>query len=59
MLTGTAFDHGYVLLGTRREQVRLAGNAVTPPAATCLVAAMVEALEGHVDLGVEQLPMAA
>ncbi len=41
-----AFAHDYVLLGTKREQVRLAGNAVTPPAARDLVAAVVEAITG-------------
>jgi len=30
---GMAFDAGYRILGTRRERVRQAGNAVTPPAA--------------------------
>ncbi|MEU7140848.1 DNA cytosine methyltransferase [Nocardia sp. NPDC046473] len=34
----------YVLLGNRREQVRLAGNAVTPPAARDLISAVAEAL---------------
>ncbi|MDQ0382646.1 hypothetical protein [Amycolatopsis thermophila] len=28
-----AFRHDFVLLGNKREQVKLAGNAVTPPAA--------------------------
>ncbi len=40
------FPAGYTLLGNKREQVRLAGNAVTPPAARDLVAAVVEALTG-------------
>jgi DNA (cytosine-5)-methyltransferase 1 len=44
---GMAFDDGYLLLGNRREQVRLAGNAVTPPAARDLGAAVVEALIGR------------
>ncbi|MEV6923971.1 DNA cytosine methyltransferase [Dactylosporangium sp. NPDC051485] len=43
---GMAFDPGYTILGTRREQVRQAGNAVTPPAARDLVAALVEAITG-------------
>jgi len=43
---GMAFAHDYVLLGTKREQVRQAGNAVTPPAARDLVAACVEAITG-------------
>ncbi|WP_433622961.1 DNA cytosine methyltransferase [Nocardia sp. CA-120079] len=41
-----AFDQQYVILGNRREQVRQAGNAVTPPAARDLVSAVAEAL-GH------------
>ncbi|MFI5777408.1 DNA cytosine methyltransferase [Nocardia sp. NPDC051570] len=41
-----AFDPGYVILGNRRERVRQAGNAVTPPAARDLVSALAEAL-GH------------
>jgi len=36
-----------VLLGNRRERVRQAGNAVTPPAATVLGAALVEAITGQ------------
>lgn len=39
-----AFPAEYIMLGNRREQVRLAGNAVTPPAARDLIAAVVEAL---------------
>ncbi|MGH3745785.1 MAG: DNA cytosine methyltransferase [Micromonosporaceae bacterium] len=39
-----AFPGAYLLLGTRREQVRLAGNAVTPPAARDLIAAVAEAI---------------
>ncbi len=34
-----------MIKGNRREQVRQAGNAVTPPAARDLVAAIVDALE--------------
>ena len=34
-----AFPDEYVMLGNRREQVRLAGNAVTPPAARDLISA--------------------
>lgn len=45
-----AFDDDYVLLGSKRDQVMMCGNAVTPPAARDLVAAVVEALEGSVDL---------
>lgn len=45
---GMAFAADYVLLGNKREKVRLAGNAVTPPAARVLGAAVVEALLGEV-----------
>lgn len=41
---GMAFPAEYVVLGTRREQVRMAGNAVTPPAARDLVATVADAL---------------
>lgn len=40
------FPEGYTMLGNRREQVRLAGNAVTPCAARDLVGAVVETLHG-------------
>lgn len=40
------FPVAYRMLGTRREQVRLAGNAVTPPAARDLVGVVAESL-GH------------
>ncbi|MEU4811892.1 DNA cytosine methyltransferase [Nocardia fluminea] len=40
-----AFSRGYILGGNRREQVRLAGNAVTPPAARDLISAVVESLD--------------
>lgn len=43
---GMAFPADYVMLGNRRERVRLAGNAVTPPAARDLIAAVAEALSG-------------
>lgn len=39
------FPDDYVVLGNRRERVRMAGNAVTPPAARDLIAVVVEALE--------------
>ncbi|MFJ8746657.1 DNA cytosine methyltransferase [Embleya sp. NPDC127516] len=39
-----AFPDEYVLLGTKRERVRMAGNAVTPPSARDLIAAVVHAL---------------
>ncbi len=43
-----AFPGEYVLLGNRREQVCMSGNAVTPPAARDLIACVVEALtNGH------------
>lgn len=41
-----AFATDYVLLGNKREQVRLAGNAVTPPAARDLIAAVAESING-------------
>lgn len=40
-----AFPHDYQILGNRREQVRMCGNAVTPPAARDLVATVVRSLE--------------
>ena len=43
---GMAFQSDFVLLGSKREQVKLAGNAVTPPAARDLIAAVVEAITG-------------
>lgn len=43
-----AFGEGYVLLGNKRERVRMCGNAVTPPAARDLVAIHAEALQGGV-----------
>lgn len=39
-----AFPAEYVLLGNRREQVRMSGNAVTPPAARDLIAAVAKSL---------------
>lgn len=41
---GMAFPAEYVMLGNRREQVKMAGNAVCPPAARDLIAAVAEAL---------------
>lgn len=41
---GMAFPTTYVLLGNKRQQVRLAGNAVTPNAARDIIAACVESL---------------
>jgi DNA (cytosine-5)-methyltransferase 1 len=43
---GMAFTEGYTILGNKREQVRQAGNAVTPPAARDLISAVVESLVG-------------
>ncbi|WP_306211086.1 DNA cytosine methyltransferase [Actinoplanes sp. RD1] len=45
--TGMAFAPAYTILGTRREKVRQAGNAVTPPAARDLIAALVETITGQ------------
>lgn len=42
-----AFPAEYVMVGNRREQVKLSGNAVTPPAARDLVATVVEAITGE------------
>lgn len=44
---GMGFPSGYAMLGTRREQVRLAGNAVCPQAARDLVGCVVEAITGE------------
>lgn len=43
---GMAFPADYLWDGTRRERVRLAGNAVTPPAARDLGSVLVETLGG-------------
>lgn len=43
---GMAFPADYIWGGTRRERVKLCGNAVTPPAARDLIAAVVESLNG-------------
>lgn len=43
---GMAFPADYLLLGNKREQVKQAGNAVTPPAARDLGMAIAEALTG-------------
>ncbi|WP_207568202.1 DNA cytosine methyltransferase [Plantibacter elymi (nom. nud.)] len=42
-----AFARDYVLLGTKREQVKQAGNAVTQPAARDLGHAVAEFLLGE------------
>jgi len=44
---GMAFHADYRVLGNKREQVRQLGNAVTPPAARDLLAALVEAITGE------------
>lgn len=41
-----AFPADYLMAGNRREQVKLSGNAVTPPAARDLVATVAAALGG-------------
>ena len=43
---GMAFPADYIWGGTRRQRVKLCGNAVTPPAARDLIAAVVESLGG-------------
>jgi DNA (cytosine-5)-methyltransferase 1 len=47
ILAGMAFFRDYVVLGNRRERVRQAGNAVTPPAAEVIVSALVECITGE------------
>jgi DNA (cytosine-5)-methyltransferase 1 len=42
-----AFGVDYIVLGNKRERVRQLGNAVTPPAARDLIAAVVEAITGE------------
>lgn len=44
---GMAFAPDYVILGTKREQVKQSGNAVTPPAARDLGLAVAEFLNGE------------
>jgi DNA (cytosine-5)-methyltransferase 1 len=44
---GMAFAEGFRLLGNKREQVRMCGNAVTPPVARDLIACLVEAITGQ------------
>ncbi|MFF2551857.1 DNA cytosine methyltransferase [Nocardia sp. NPDC058058] len=44
VLSGMAFPRTYELIGSKRDRVRLAGNAVCPPNARDLVAAVSEAL---------------
>lgn len=42
-----SFGDTYIVLGNKREKVRQLGNAVTPPAAEVIVAALVEAITGE------------
>ncbi|MFF8840561.1 DNA cytosine methyltransferase [Streptomyces sp. NPDC015130] len=42
-----SFADDYIVLGSKREKVRQLGNAVTPPAAEVIVAALVEAITGE------------
>lgn len=42
-----AFPVDYIMTGTRREQVKLSGNAVTPPAARDLIATVSAAITGE------------
>ena len=42
---GMAFPRDYIWAGTKRERVRMQGNAVTPPAARDLVACVAQTLE--------------
>lgn len=42
-----AFRPGYIVLGSKREQTRQYGNAVTPPAAEVIISALVEAITGE------------
>lgn len=44
---GMAFSRRYVMLGTKREQVRLSGNAVTPPSSRDLIGMVCEAITGE------------
>ncbi|WP_235022874.1 DNA cytosine methyltransferase [Amycolatopsis alkalitolerans] len=44
---GMGFAEGYKVKGSKRDQVRGYGNAVTPPAAEVLLSALVEAISGE------------
>jgi DNA (cytosine-5)-methyltransferase 1 len=45
---GMAFAPGFLMpVGAKRDKVRMLGNAVTPPAARDLIAALVEAITGE------------
>jgi len=43
---GMAFADDYIVVGNKRDRVRQYGNAVTPPAAETIIAALVEAITG-------------
>ena len=43
---GMAFPKDYIMTGNKREQVKQAGNAVTPPAARDLIRIAAESLNG-------------
>ncbi|HEY3514548.1 MAG TPA: DNA cytosine methyltransferase [Kribbella sp.] len=47
---GMAFAADYTILGNKREKVRQLGNAVTPPAARDLIAAVAESLGSDLEL---------
>lgn len=44
---GMAFVPDYIVLGSKRQKVKQLGNAVTPPVAEVLVAALVECITGQ------------
>lgn len=44
---GMAFSRDYIVLGTRRQQVKGYGNAVTPPAARDLIGAIADVAHGE------------
>jgi DNA (cytosine-5)-methyltransferase 1 len=44
---GMGFAKNYRVKGSKRDQVRGYGNAVTPPAAEVLMSALVEAIGGE------------
>lgn len=44
---GMAFLPDYIVLGTKRQQVKQYGNAVTPPVSEVLIAALVECIQGY------------
>jgi len=42
-----AFISGYQVVGSKRQRVRMYGNAVTPPVAEVIVSALVECITGE------------